>query len=364
MATVEQRLKQANGQLKAGKFGVSLQVRGDRLYIVGTFPAKPLSQKDYPHQQRIATGYRLSHAGIDQAVAEAKRYSLLLTEGRFDWAIVTGEMSPQSYGDWINKLEGEYLQRRLEEGTDRERAGQTWKGEYLKAFQKIPDWGKPLDVKSLEAILKQFDNSRTRRRIALGFACLCDCAGIDHNFRDKTGSYSPKAVNPRTIPNDDEIAKCYESIKSEEWRCAYGLMACYGLRNYEVFKLSFDDFPILFVHKGKTHQERYVFPLYPEWVNGWLNSIILPQCSGKNTDLGNRVTHAFKRENTPFSPYNLRHAWARRSLEFGWDVSLAASQMGHSVKVHTDIYHHWISRDTYQKAYERLVNSPDRPLAP
>ncbi|MFW6359494.1 MAG: hypothetical protein ACOC0N_09850, partial [Chroococcales cyanobacterium] len=30
-------------------------------------------------------------------------------------------------------------------------------------------------------------------------------------------------------------------------------------------------------------------------------------------------------------------------MEFGLDLSLATQPMGHSVKVHTDIYHHWIS---------------------
>ena len=131
-----------------------------------------------------------------------------------------------------------------------------------------------------------------------------------------------------------------------------------------MFRLDLSEFPIAFVHRGKTQQERYVYPLYPEWVERWLTEIRFPQVSGKNTDLGNRVTHQFTRYGIPFNPYDLRHAWARRSLEFGWDVTMAAYQMGHSVKVHTDCYHAWITRDVYQRAYDRLVSSPDRPLAP
>ena len=90
----------------------------------------------------------------------------------------------------------------------------------------------------------------------------------------------------------------------------------------------------------------------------------MPKVTGKdNSALGMRMTQAFKRYG--FSkPYNLRHAWAIRTLGFGLDVSLGAAQMGHSVQVHTDIYHHWISDRHHQRAFEILMERPDRPLAP
>jgi integrase len=358
---VSGRLNQANGQLRAGKTGVTISQRGDRLYLVATLPPKPGSEKPYPHQQRIALGYRANPAGIDQAVLAARELSLRLTRGQFTWE---AEQTTQTIGDWIGRLENKYLEDRLQEGSDPQKARDTWRSDYLTVFKKL-DWGQPLTLEALEREIKRADaTTRTRRRLSIAYAKLADFAGLEHNFRALRGNYSSKQVNPRSLPTDAEIAQWWGQIPNPEWQCAYALQACYGLRNYEVFRLDLSDFPVAFVHKGKTNQERYVYPLYPEWAERWLADIKLPQVNGKNTDLGNRVTHQFTRYGIPFNPYDLRHAWARRSLEFGWDLSLAAAQMGHSVKVHADIYHAWITRDTYQRAYETLLSNPDRPLAP
>lgn len=142
-------------------------------------------------------------------------------------------------------------------------------------------------------------------------------------------------------------------------------MCTYGLRNHEVFFVDLEEFPIAWINRGKTN-ERYVWPLYPEWAYDWkLKDMLIPDCSGRaNKDFGSRITHAFKRLQVPFSPYNLRHAWAVRSLEFGLDLSLAAAQMGHSVRVHSETYHHWINREVHQRAMNLLLNNPNRPLPP
>ncbi|MEO1149319.1 MAG: site-specific integrase, partial [Cyanobacteria bacterium J06638_22] len=65
-----------------------------------------------------------------------------------------------------------------------------------------------------------------------------------------------------------------------------------------------------------------------------------------------------------FAPYDLRHAWAVRTLLFGWPVELSARQMGHSVDIHTRTYQRWISRERIQQVYDLLVNREDRPRPP
>jgi len=60
----------------------------------------------------------------------------------------------------------------------------------------------------------------------------------------------------------------------------------------------------------------------------------------------------------------LRHRWAVRTLEYGLDISLAAQQMRHSVQVHSDIYHHWITEDVHRRAFNALMLRPDRPRPP
>jgi integrase len=170
---------------------------------------------------------------------------------------------------------------------------------------------------------------------------LAKFADYEVNFKSLAGTYSPRRVAPRDLPDDQAIAAWFHQLPAGCWQWAYGVLATYGLRNHELFHLDFSKFPVLLVQEGKTGSRR-VYPIYPEWATQWeLENVNLPQCTGKtNSDLGNRVTHAFKRLDIPFRPYDLRHAWAVRSLEFGLDVSLAAAQMGHSVQVHTDLYHH------------------------
>jgi integrase len=75
------------------------------------------------------------------------------------------------------------------------------------------------------------------------------------------------------------------------------------------------------------------------------------------------VTVWFNRHSI-FTPYNLPHCWAIRTWEFGLDISLAAQQMGHSAKVDSELYHHWISQQHHQRAFELMSGKSDRPQVP
>lgn len=173
-------------------------------------------------------------------------------------------------------------------------------------------------------------------------------------------------MTPRDLPTDETIAQWRERIPNPNWQYAYGLIAVYGLRPHEVFRCNLDRFPVLQVEDNSKTGARRVYPFYPEWLEQWnLREATLPKVSGRNnSDLGSRVTHQFSRYAVPFPPYNLRHAWAVRSMEFGLDISLAAQQMGHSVRVHSETYHAWISEEVHQRAYEVLMLRADRPKVP
>lgn len=242
----------------------------------------------------------------------------------------------------------------------------TWKVNYQPVFNRLPQAKVLTEALLRENILSTEANTRSRRNFTLGCSLLADYAGLEHNLRRLIGDYSCKKVNPRNVPNDETIAKIGLQIPNENWRYAYGLMATYGIRNCEVFLLDKTDFPILTVGKSKHGDTRLVYPLFPEWVDLFrLKDGILPNCQGKtNSDLGNRVCKAFERYKIPFTAYNLRHAWARRSLEFGMDITIASEMMGHSVTVHSRIYHAWLSQDVFQNAYDKLIANPDRPKPP
>ncbi|NET31045.1 MAG: site-specific integrase [Cyanothece sp. SIO1E1] len=358
---IEGRVAQANGRLKAARVGVSIEVKGDRLYLRATFPPKPSSPKQHAYQQRLALGYRLTPAGLKRAEQEARKIGVFLNCGEFSWEpYLRQKLGTESVGDWISRFEEAYFTRRAKTP----QSETTWRYDYLKVFSKLPA-DQPLTIKMLrDAIIATEPDTRTRKRFVDVSSRLAKFAGLDADFKELKGNYSPQKVNPRNLPSDRLIAEWREKIPNPEWQYAYGLIATYGLRPHEVFYSDLARFPIIEVD-GKTGK-RLVYPFYPEWCDIWnLAQGTLPVVSGKtNSDLGSRVTHAFSRYEVTFNPYDLRHAWAVRSLEFGLDISLAAQQMGHSVKVHSEIYHAWISEDVHQRAYEALINRPNRPYPP
>jgi hypothetical protein len=184
------------------------------------------------------------------------------------------------------------------------------------------------------------------------------------------GNYSPQKVSPRDLPSDELIAEWRDRIPNPAWQRAYGMMATYGLLNHEIFYLDLDSLKtspgiVSVTDEAKTEAHR-VWPCYPEWWEQWkLWDIKLPKVTGKNnSDLGHRIYVQLKRYGLPFNPCDLRHAWAVRTIYFGWDIFLAADQMGHSVAVHSSVYHRWITDQHHQRAFDILMKRSDRPFPP
>lgn len=357
--SIDGKLAQANGRLKAGKVGVSIEARGDRLCLRAIFPPKPGNAKSSPYQQRLTLHYRANPAGLKLAEQEARRIGVLLDSKTFNWAEFMPQSAPQNTcSDWIARFEADYFSRRQRTP----KSETTWRYDYLKVFSQLPS-DEPLTLELLDQVIRsKSPDTRTRKRFVDVCTRLATFAGMEPNFKPLKGNYAPSKVSPRSLPSDLEVSQQRLAIPNLQWRRAYSLIAVYGLRPHEVFNCDLARFPLLQVHDGTKTDQRLVYPFYPEWSERWDLVGELPSVTGKtNTDLGNRVTHAFDRYQIPFVPYDLRHAWAVRSMAFGLDLTLAAAQMGHSVKVHCEIYHAWITEDVHEKAYQVLMSNPNRP---
>ena len=62
----------------------------------------------------------------------------------------------------------------------------------------------------------------------------------------------------------------------------------------------------------------------------------------------------FRSYGLSFRAYDLRHCYARKLHEAGASSLFAATMMGHSVRVHEDVYCAWFGFDSYRLQYERL----------
>ncbi|OLP18103.1 integrase [Leptolyngbya sp. 'hensonii'] len=359
------RIAAANTRLKSANVGVRLTKTGDRLYLRGTFPPKPGSGKLHPHQQWITLGIYANAAGVKRAEAEAKAIGGLLACKEFSWVPYLEPVREKSRtaSTLIEEFKAHYL---AAGGTET-----TWQGDYWKPLKNLPQ-DQQLTSELLQAlILATVPNTKTRKRACMAAGAIAKFAGLDFNPASLSGNYSPRRVSPRDLPDDLLIAEVFYRLKNQAWRWVYGMLATYGLRPHEVFRLDLQELSqgsqvITVLEKTKTGTRR-VWPCYPEWFDQFhLSKVNLPpiDLSRSNDKVGHSATRYFADHKLPFKLYDLRHCWAIRTMEFGLDISLAAQQMGHSVQVHTETYHHWISDRHHQRAFETLMMRSDRPTPP
>jgi integrase len=364
---IDGRIAQANGRLKSARAGVAIERRGDRLWLRGTFPPKPGSGRDKPYRQKVSLGVSASVAGVQHAEKQARLMGAQLQSNSFiwsDWVDFDSE-SRHSVSSWIERFEKDYWSR-----NDRnDQSETTWDSDYRKTFSKLP-LNEPLTPELLLKVIESTEpDSRTRRRVVQVLQRLSKFAGVDVEIGHLVGSYSAKRVNPRSLPTDAAIVEARNLLKHQGWQWILGMIACYGLRPHEAFLVDLSEFPVVVVpDTNKTRTERFMYPLYPEWAEQWrLSDRKLPnlQLQGaSNAKLGAKVSGEFYDRKIPFKPYDLRHCYARRCFEFSLPPDLAAGLMGHSVQIHVQTYRAWIDRQTYRRAYEKLINRGDRPLPP
>lgn len=366
--TIEDRIQKANARLKDSHIGVAIEQDGAKLRLRATLP--PRQGEGMVYQQRIYPDISATPEGVRQAESEAHVIRRNLDACRFNWEDylkVKPPPAPKIVKEWLEAFEQDYFDKR-------EKNPQsifTWKTDYLQAF-KILESDQPLtsDLIRKSIISSTQPDTRTRKRCCTCLKALARFAGIEIDLKSVAGKYNLKSVSPRDIADDDVIASWFHHLTNPAWQWVYGILATYGLRNHEVFRLDFEllrsGCRILHVLEGKTGP-RHVWACYPEWFDEFdLSNVYLPavNLTRTNPQLGNNITHYFARHKIPFPPYNLRHAWAIRTLEFGLDISLSAQQMGHSLQVHSELYHHWISDKHHQRAYDLIMMRADRPKAP
>jgi integrase len=366
---IAEELNKLNSRLKAGNTRVTVEIRGNSLLLRGTFPPKPRSGKSKPHQQRLFLGFKASYAGLRASEQKAKIISAQLELGVFDWGewLNDEEQQLESVSAWVEKFETDHWKK-----TEKNRKSlRTWDDSYIKAFSKFPSPDEPLTLETvLDAIATTKPDTKTRKVVCHAMAKLAIFAGISRveKIQELTGNYSPKSVNPRNLPSDEQIATAINSIKHPGWRWLVAMLATYGLRSHEVFNLDMSEFPILRVLEDTKTGERLAYPLYPEWADTWnLSNVIYPPMS-QNHDRGRtpgqRVARWFWASKLGFRAYDLRHSYARRCFEFDIPTNRAAKLMGHEESIHCRTYRAWIDEKYYRTKFQLDVFGSGKPKAP
>lgn len=376
---IDSRIVQVNQRLKAARLGIHIERRGEKLSLRGTFPPRPGSSRLRHHQQRVSLNLPATQVGLKQAEQEAKVIAAQLIQHTFRWQdylpVAGGKrLTQMDLAEKLGAFEQHFLTQphRTAKAASTRTTWETAYEPYLKKVQAIAQAQPHLSLPEVlyAAVHTTKANSRSRQVCCTAFSSLAEFLSLELPFDLKSlwGTYGSSQTQTRHLPSDEEILAAYEKIPNPAWRFVYGVMATYGLRNHEVF---FCDYAALQQNRQEATIEvleptktgsHEVWPFYPEWVEQFdLRSVNLPLL---NTDLnqttlqriGQQVSIQFRRYDIPFSPYDLRHAWAVRTIHFGLPDTVAARMMGHSVAIHTRTYHRWIARRDQQQAVEAALS--------
>ncbi len=367
---LDKSLAQVNQRLKAAKLGLQVERRGDRLNLRGTLPPRPGSAKLRPYQQRVPLKLPATKAGLKQCEQTAKIIAAQLLQGIFDWRDYLGpaaglRMTGVDLSAQIDAFERHFFATRHAETSA---AKTTWEKAYVPYLRKLHTTAERHNNLSLPEVIyttvqSTKANSRSRQICCTALAALAEFLNLElpTDLKSFWGNYGNSQTQLRDLPSDEQIVAVYDSLKNPRWQYVYGMMATYGLRNHEVFFCDRTSGPEIIVRETTKTGRHEVWPFYPEWLDRFnLTDGELPKV---NTDLntttlqrvGQQVTTQFRRYQIPFSPYDLRHAWAVRTILMGLPDAVAAKMMGHSVQVHNRTYHRWMTHRDQQAAVQAAL---------
>ena len=370
----------ANEELAAQGSRLRIEQRGQKLGLRGTLPCR--DDRARQSVQRISLGLNADPKGFEEASQTARMVQRQLERGTFKWedwrsqvirpTASVAALAPESA---IERFQQAFFadprRRRSPAGSKT-----TWTGAYQPYLRRLQAHAghRTIDANLLLKTLQSYDDgSRSRQQCATALAALARHLELvlPEGWRQEAGGYGLHRAQFRQLPTDRQILEAALLIPNPRWRLAYGLMATYGLRNHEVFfcdghSLADGSDHVLRILPTTKTGEHQSWPFHPEWVErfGLLelaeNPQALPMVTTdlKHTTLqqvGRRVSEQFHRYALPITPYDLRHAWAIRTIHIGLPDTVAARMMGHSVAIHTRTYHHWITRRDQQQAVDAAL---------
>ena len=378
-----QKLLNINQDLASKGIKLRIEKRGNNLNIRG-----PLPDKKFPNLskvQRISLQLRYDINGLEEAKKALELIVFQLKKSQFDWSHwikVKKDRSTLKNKILINH-EIDSFKEEFFSDTSKSKSPasniSTWQSAYKPYINRLIEISNRNSLRLnkellLKILLSYKENSRSRQQCGIALSALARHLDLElpENWKQLQSGYGIHQSNFRELPSDQKIINSFKLIPNPKWRFVYGLMATYGLRNHEVF---FSDLSclkkngdkILRVFPKTKTGEHQVWPFHPEWISLFeldnINQSINPLPEIKtdlnNTTLqhiGRRVSEQFRRYKLSFTPYDLRHAWAVRTILIGLPNTVAAKMMGHSVSIHTKTYHHWITRRDQQVAVDSALS--------
>ncbi len=376
-------LSQINQRLASNGIKLRIEQRNNLLNIRGPMPCP--KEEGISKRQRISLHLKADPEGLEEAQKILQLVHYQIKHKQFNWGNWSNKSVQKAKKHSVNTANEVIESFKSTFFSDSNRHGSfsgaltTWSSAYLPYMKRLIKHSlktnRDFDIDLFDQTLSSYSaNSRSRQQCATALGALAKHLNIDlpDNWKAKGNGYGLHKAHFRKLPSDELIIEIWKNIPNPKWKLVYGLMATYGLRNHEVFfcdlsGLSNNGDKVIRVLPNTKTGEHQVWPFHPSW-----NELfgLEELSSGKEslpsikTDLnkttlqkvGRRVSEQFNRYKLSITPYDLRHAWAVRTILIGLPDTVAARMMGHSVTIHNRTYHHWITRRDQQKAVDNALS--------
>ncbi|MBD2207597.1 DUF3596 domain-containing protein [Calothrix sp. FACHB-1219] len=285
-----------------------------------------------------------------------------------------------TFREMLDAFEAKYFYKHKKTRKSKDTISQ-YKGFIIRAFQFQDNFDFYLSKENIDqAIYSTEAGSCNRMRTVVAFQVFFNCFKFQYEFAEGiTSGYQPKV---RVLPSDEEIIDAWYKMKVERkgcnkkhignaasWGWILAVIATYGLRPHEVLAIDYGKsfqppyFPLYINEKitgGTKTGSRIVYPLPLIWVE--LFDIANPKT--KYLDESREILHArirtladrfgerLKLKGVNFNAYDLRHRYAIRGREIGYESDDLARWMGHTLNEHTQTYQKYWTDNSHSIVYE------------
>ncbi|MBD2502892.1 site-specific integrase [Anabaena azotica] len=390
-AVFEQKLVEANTNLKRERIRVSIKQTGNSLQLRATLPLKPgdSSVGKQKKQYDLSLGIPANLEGLKTAIEESYELGKLIARHTFQWnekylGIKSREKQEiKTIGELLDIFEEKYYQTRQKTITS-----QNTFPNYISVIKRNFPLTHLATKENFEAIINSFQGNKKNELIAVT-SVLIKTFNLGFKLDVKRDNVTPAH---REIPDDDKIIYSFQLFekfalnrkntnKSDEidtwemWRWVYGMLATYGLRPRELFvepDINWWMSPQNIDHTWKVNKNtktgyREVIPFVPEWIELFdlknskplniLEQKVAKIASVQNINWMRRdISRWFRKVGIEFQPYDLRHACAIRAHLQGIPIKAAADNLGHTVDEHTKTYQRWFGIENRKKAFGEVIS--------
>ncbi|MFM6042002.1 MAG: site-specific integrase, partial [Dolichospermum sp.] len=250
-AVFEQKLIEANSNLKRERVKVTIKQTGNSLQLRATLPLKPGDSNlgKAKKQYDLSLGIPANLEGLKTAIEECYELGKLIARHTFQWnekylGIRTREKQEvKLIGELLDTFEEKYYQTRQKTITS-----ENTFANYLSVLKRNFDLTILATKENFEEVINSVNGNKKNELIAVS-SVLIKTFNLGFQLDVKRDQVTP---NYREIPDDEKIISGFHLFEKfalnrkntnisdeidtwEMWRWVYGMLATYGLRPRELF---------------------------------------------------------------------------------------------------------------------------------